>query len=175
MTEKQAELEGLAAQAEVLEISFNTLLLSTLSAEHFPSLSYAPYVRIDNRYYLFISELSDHTQHLMIEPKCSIMFIKDENESRNLFARERLIFSCEVEQVDRYSSFGTEVLDIMQIKLGETIGVLKQLGDFRLFQLSPISGRYVVGFGKAYDIDGETRGFSHIGADQLKSKTSDNK
>lgn len=170
MTEKQVELKNLAVQAEKLEASFNTLLLSTLDADQHPSLSYAPYVRIDNRYYLFISELSDHTQHLMARAQCSVMFIKDENESRNLFARERLIYRCQGKQIDRYSDFGTEVLDVMQSKLGETISVLKQLGDFRLFQLSPTSGRYVVGFGKAYNIEGETREFSHIGPDQVKSK-----
>lgn len=170
MTKKQVELNDLAAQAEELEVSFNTLLLSTLGAEEQPSLSYAPYVRIENRYYLFISELSDHTRHLIANSKCSVMFIKDEGESRNLFARERLIYLCHGEQIDRYSVFGTEVLEVMQSKLGETIGVLKQLGDFHLFQLSPVSGRYVVGFGKAYNIDSKTRGFSHIGADQLKPK-----
>lgn len=174
MTEKQVDLKSLAAQAETLEVSFNTLLLSTLGAEQHPSLSYAPYVRIGNRYYVFISELSDHTQHLIADSKCSIMFIKDESDSRNLFARERLIYSCQAEKIDRYSDFGAEVLGLMQEKLGETVGVLRQLGDFRLFQLSPTSGRYVVGFGKAYNINGQTRGFSHIGPDQLKPRLSKN-
>ena len=43
----------------------------------------------------------------------------------------------------------------MQTRLGEMIENLSQLGDFRLYRLNPVIGRYVKGFGQAFDVTGE--------------------
>lgn len=168
MTDSDQDLSRIQQQAETLETSFKTLSLSTLAAENQPAISYAPYVRIEGNYFIFVSELSEHTQHLMARPCCSIMFIEDEEKSRNLFARERLLYDCAVTEEDRYSEAGLSILDKLEEEQGQTVSMLKQLADFKLFRLSPIKGRYVVGFGKAYNIDGQTRTFSHIGPDQIK-------
>lgn len=168
MSNEDAELQQLQQDANALEASFNTLLLSTLSATGHPNLSYSPYLRQGDSYYVFISELAAHTQDLLANPACSVMFIRDESESRNLFARERLIFQCQAKMLERTSTAALEVLPLMQDKLGETMALLQQLGDFRLFKLRPQQGRYVVGFGKAYRVDGQTRSLSHIGPDNLK-------
>ncbi|WP_237701181.1 MULTISPECIES: hypothetical protein [Methylophaga] len=48
---------------------------------------------------------------------------------------------------------------------GDRIQNLSQLSDFKLFKLNPIGGRYVKGFGKAYQIDGGSlagEGLSHL-------------
>lgn len=170
MAIEAAELQRLQQDAEKLETSFKTLLLSTLNDAQQPALSYSPYVRQGNDYYVFISELAEHTQHLLARPECSIMFVKDEADSRNLFARERLILQCRATVMDKASVQGQQVLDQMQATLGETVALLRQLGDFRLFCLSPEQGRYVVGFGKAFLVNGETRELSHIDADKLQGK-----
>lgn len=44
----------------------------------------------------------------------------------------------------------------LQSRHGERISNLSQLSDFKLFRLHPQGGRYVKGFGKAYQIEGGT-------------------
>ena len=41
----------------------------------------------------------------------------------------------------------------MQEKFGETIELLRSLPDFHLLALTPVNGKYVAGFGKAYSIN----------------------
>ncbi|MFM6618927.1 MAG: HugZ family protein, partial [Dolichospermum sp.] len=38
---------------------------------------------------------------------------------------------------------------------GELISTLRSLPDFRIFQLTPKNGRFVIGFGAAYNISSD--------------------
>ena len=49
----------------------------------------------------------------------------------------------------------TEALDAMAAKLGDTLAVLRQLGDFHLIKLTPQTGQFIAGFGRAFEIDVE--------------------
>ncbi len=44
----------------------------------------------------------------------------------------------------------------MRKRHGERIDNLSQLKDFHLFRLQPVGGRYVKGFGRAYDFSGKS-------------------
>lgn len=139
-----------------------SLLLSTTSTTNTPEISYAPYVRDQpGVFYIYISELASHTINLLANPQASIMFIQDESEAKNQFARERVIFQCTAVQVDRSSPQFHAKLAALQEKFGDTVALLRSLSDFHLFELSAINGRYIAGFGKAYNIDIKN---SHISA-----------
>jgi heme iron utilization protein len=134
--------------------SQQTLLLSTASITGIPDISYAPFVRDEaGSFYVFISELAAHTDNLLTNPQVSVMFVRPESESNNLFARERAIFDCSVKEIERNDDCYSTQLKALQTKFGEIVGVLRSLSDFHLFALSPISGRYVAGFGQAYTIN----------------------
>ncbi len=147
LTEKAKSLQSLLASQQ-------TLLLSTSSTAGIPDLSYAPFVQDKaGCLYIFVSELATHTANLQNNPRASVMFIRAESESSNLFARERAIFDCHCREVDQNEPLYSTQLKALQDKFGQVVSLLRTLTDFHLFALSPENGRYVLGFGQAYSIN----------------------
>ncbi|MDD5410668.1 MAG: pyridoxamine 5'-phosphate oxidase family protein [Methylobacter sp.] len=147
LTERAIDLQELLATQQ-------TLLLSTASASCVPDVSYAPFVRDQaGCFYIFVSELATHTANLLNNPQASVMFIRQESEARNLFARERAVFNCTVKELKPDETTYTTQLLALQDKFGEVVSLLRSLTDFHLFALCPESGRYVAGFGQAYTIN----------------------
>lgn len=131
-----------------------TLLLSTASADGTPDISYAPFVRDPSgSFIIYVSELASHTRNLLYNPQASLMFIRPETESSNLFARERAVLSCTAEKVLRENAAYSPSLQALELQFGQIINLLSSLNDFHLFRLCPRSGRYVVGFGQAFNIN----------------------
>ena len=156
LTEKSQQLESLVTSQQ-------TLLLSTSSVNGVPDLSYAPYIRdINGYFYIFVSELATHTANLQHNPRASIMFIRSESDSKNLFARERAIFDCICWEVERNNLLYSNQLHTLQEKFGEVVSLLRNLNDFHLFALSPENGRYVLGFGQAYIINIQDNSLSPV-------------
>ncbi len=148
------ELEALSLNYQELVASPQTLMLSTASLDGMPDISYTPFVRSpDGAFYIFVSKLTNHTVNLLNNPRASLLFIKPEAESPNLFARERAILNCHARKIERAESLYNEQLTALQDKFGNVVGLLRTLPDFHLFALQPTGGRYVVGFGRAFTID----------------------
>ena len=157
MTETSTpELEEFTRRYHKLILSSQTLTLSTASALGVPDISYAPFVRDQaGVFYIYVSELASHTTNLLNNPLAAILFIRSEAESRNLFARERVVLSCRVKEIMPDELIYTNQLQALQDKFGEVVSVLRSLSDFHLFALHPESGRYVFGFGKAFNINSQ--------------------
>ncbi|MGZ4968188.1 MAG: HugZ family pyridoxamine 5'-phosphate oxidase [Methylobacter sp.] len=151
------DTENLSEKTKSLQdllVSQQTLLLSTASESSAPDISVAPFVRDQaGCFYIFISDLATHTANLLNNPQASIMFIRPESESNNLFARERAVFNCKSKEIGRNEQLYTTQLQAFEDKFGGVVSVLKTLTDFHLFALCPESGRYVMGFGQAYAIN----------------------
>ncbi|MGB0942386.1 MAG: HugZ family protein [Marinomonas sp.] len=130
-----------------------SLMLSTSNEAGLPHASYAPFAIHENELLIFISQLAAHTQHLLMTPKAGVLMIEDESLSQDVFARTRLSYQVKVEAVDREDAFWPQGIALLKDKLGDRIDLLSQLGDFVLFRLSPIEGRFVKGFGRAYEIN----------------------
>jgi len=132
-----------------------TLQLSTLTAEGKPNGSYSPFVTDEKgNFYIFVSQLASHTQDLLANPEVSILLIQDEAETRQIFARQRISYQCDVEIVTEESSDYIPMLDALQERFGNVVELLRSLPDFSLFRLQPYKGQYVKGFGKAYKLIG---------------------
>ncbi len=137
-----------------LILSQQTLLLSTVSVQGQPESSYAPYVRDQQgNFYIFVSELAAHTKNMLNHQVASIMFIRSEHENPNLFARERVIFNCSVEEIEQENEYYAQQLSEMKEKFGGTVDLLASLSDFHLLALTPLNGRYIAGFGQAFNIN----------------------
>lgn len=163
LTERATALQKLLASQQ-------TLLLSTASTTGIPGISYAPFVRDGQGcFYILISELAVHTDNLLSNPQASVMFVRPESESNNLFARERAIFGCTVKEIGRSDDIYQAQLMAMQDQFGEIVGVLRSLSDFHLFALSPESGRHVAGFGQAYTINVKDGSLSPLRKSHQKS------
>ena len=136
--------------------SVKTLQLSTLTSEGKPYASYSPFVEDElGNFYIFVSQLAGHTQNLLENPQASILLIQDEVEARQIFARKRLSYQCDVEAVSPEDSNYNLTLDSMEKRFGNVVELLRSLPDFILFKLTPYQGQYVKGFGKAYKLTGE--------------------
>ena len=140
------------AYASLLQ-SCSTLQLATLSPDNQPEASYAPYIYVDGRYYIFVSELASHTQNILHDPNVSLMLIESEADARNLFARKRFSAQCLAIEISREADSYVSLLDQLEQRFGSTIGMLRTLPDFHLFELQPQQGRLVIGFGKAFELD----------------------
>ncbi|NOT85172.1 MAG: HugZ family protein [Methylococcaceae bacterium] len=149
-----AELSDLSRQYQDLLLSQQTLLLSTVSEQGLPEISYAPFIRDEAGYFnIYISELASHTRNLLKNPQASILFIRPEAVSNNLFARERAVIACTAKKILRDDDSYFSRLQALQEKFGEVINLLSSLNDFHLFALCPESARYVVGFGRAFNVN----------------------
>ncbi len=131
-----------------------TLLLATVSSHAEPECSYAPFVTDEHKvFYIFVSELATHTKNMIDTQKASILFIKPEQETKNFFVRERVIFDCTISEIQQDDELYDRQLGLMNDQFGETVELLRNLPDFHLLALTPIKGRYIAGFGKAFMID----------------------
>ncbi|WP_207062830.1 HugZ family protein [Motiliproteus sp. SC1-56] len=149
---REEEIAVQEKACRALVSSFDTLLLSTLDQEGAPELSYAPFVEgADGVFWIYISALAAHTRNLRKDARCAVLFIRDERQSRNLFARERLSLQCRAEIEDVKGAAGAAMVKALEARHGETVSLLRSLPDFQLFRLTPKQGRYVVGFGRAFE------------------------
>ncbi len=133
---------------------FQSVVLATVSADGIPQASYAPCViDADRTIYIFVSGLSAHTQNLAASGKVSALFVQDEAQTTQMFARKRLSYSCKASLLDRESEEWGAIAQKFETRFGNIVELMMGLPDFRIFQLRPLSGRFVIGFGAAYDID----------------------
>jgi hypothetical protein len=131
-----------------------SLMLSTVTPEGQPQASYTPFVMEGDRvFYVFVSGLSNHTQNLKSTGKAGILLIEDEAQTQQIFARQRLMYDCAVDLIDRHDPQWAGHADKFKTRFGNLIDMLRQLPDFQIFRLTPQSGRFVVGFGAAYEVD----------------------
>ena len=148
------------SQEKVLQIyqsfpgQFGSVVLGTASSEGMPQASYAPCVMDDDKnIYVFVSGLSAHTQNLTATGQASALFVEDESKTQQLFARKRLSYDCKAILLDRDDEAWGAIAQKFLSRFGNIVEVMMGLPDFRIFQLKPQSGRFVLGFGKAYTVD----------------------
>jgi len=153
---------------EELRESLKTIQLATLDSDGQPQASYAPYVRVEGKYYLYLSDLAKHAANLIANRSVGLLLIESEENCRNLFARRRIVLQGEARTIERDSSLFTQVLAEFKGQFGGIIKVIEPLQDFHLFQVTPISGRFVRGFAEAFEMSGPgLEVIEHIGADKL--------
>ena len=148
LTAKQLQQEAMDFRSR-----FKTILLATTNAEGIADASYSPCTTDESgSICIFVSELAQHTKNLFANLHASLMFIADESDSRNLFARKRLVLSADAEALPRENSDWVDIMARMKDAHGGTIDLLASLPDFHLFRFKVREGTYVRGFGQAFSI-----------------------
>ncbi|MBW4646295.1 MAG: pyridoxamine 5'-phosphate oxidase family protein [Goleter apudmare HA4340-LM2] len=151
-----SEIDKVQSEYESFLPRFKSAIISTVSEQGIPNASYAPFVSDESKnIYIYVSGLAKHTQNLYANPHVSVLLIEDESQSKQIFARRRLNFDCTATLIERDTNHWLTIVDQFQARFGEIIGVLRDLPDFRIFQLTPDAGRFVIGFGAAYHINGD--------------------
>jgi putative heme iron utilization protein len=152
-TAMQTRLSG-----EVLELinARRSLQLATLCEDGSPYASYAPYAVGDDCLYVLVSDIAVHGLNLARDGRASVLVIEDEDGAGELFARIRVNYRVRAEQIAPDSKAWHDGVARLADRHGERPRKLSELADFRLFRLTPLGGRYVKGFGRAYDLAGNT-------------------
>ena len=144
------------AEYEKFPEEFNSIIISTVNKQGIPHASYAPFIMYNNKnIYIYVSGLATHTQNIHNHPFVSVLFIDDEIKTKQIFARRRLNFDCTTTLITRETEKWQEIVDKFEIRFGELISTLRSLPDFRILQLTPNTGRFVIGFGTAYNISSD--------------------
>ena len=152
--------------------SFQSTLLGTVDTDGRPDVSYAPVVNMDEAFYLLVSELSAHTGNMRRQGSAALLFIEDERDAAQIYARRRLSFSCRAQACDRDGETWKRLIPLFRDQFGPVIETLANLQDFFLFHLIPEHGRWVTGFGKAFRFKGiRFEDAEHLGPDQLKPRS----
>ncbi len=178
MPDTAIDLESIREEYIHFPEEFNSVMMATISADGHPDASYAVYVFQDSAYYVYISELARHTENLIHSGKVSLLFIENEEQAQNLFARQRMTLECSANEVERDSEHFNRILDLFEQRFGTIIQMLRSLTDFHLFRIEPNSGSYVRGFAQAYKLYGEGLRQIHLINDKghrAKDKETQNK
>lgn len=136
--------------------SRKSLQLATMNEDKTPYASYAPFALGDECLYVLLSEIAVHAKNLQHSPNASVLIIQDEDNSDELFARLRVHYSVQAEQLELNSEDGIVGINMLAARHGERINVLSELSDFKLFKLTPESGLFIKGFGRAFQINGHS-------------------
>ncbi|MDO7252443.1 HugZ family heme oxygenase [Helicobacter cappadocius] len=141
----------------------NTIIISSLNSSGEVVCSYAPLLKCEGKYYIYVSEVAEHYGSLRENPdNLEIMFIEDESKAKSVILRKRLRYRARAKFIERGSEFD-KIFDSFIGEVGESGGIktIRDMMDFHLIHLEFLKGRFVKGFGQAYDIiNGE---ISYIG------------
>ena len=69
-----------------------------------------------------------------------------------MYLRERLRYEMIATEIHRKKSLWPNGINALRTRHGALIDTLTTLSDFRLFLLTPNSGRIIFGFGQAYEL-----------------------
>lgn len=163
------QLEKIQAEYDKFPQDFASIIISTVNEKGIPNASYTPFVMDEfKNIYIYVSGLSSHTTNIQNHPYVSVLFIEDEAKADNIFARRRLNFDCTASLITRETEQWHQVVDNFQERFGDIIEMLRSLPDFRIFKLTPNQGRFVIGFGAAYNISGDNLNqIVHLNKDNL--------
>ncbi|MFC4602105.1 HugZ family protein [Rhodococcus kronopolitis] len=149
-----------------------TVVIATPDQNGDPFLSIAPFVVHDGALYVYVSEIAEHYAYLRDAQSVRVMIHGDEATSANIFGVERASFVCTAEQTtdDGHDGVFEKFAERTNAKL---VDLLRGL-DFHLFRLTPQAGRYVVGFGKAFEVSFDGSRFDHVVIDKKPAAAAGN-
>jgi len=136
--------------------NFRSLELSTIGEKGESQISYAPFVSDGKRnFYIYVSSLAGHSKNLLNDGRAGVMLIEGEEKVENIFARKRVIFDCIMIPVKEKTKEWEDIMIKFDNSAGQLMKLLRTLPDFRLLCLKAQSGKFIKGFGMAYEIYGQ--------------------
>lgn len=160
-THTEKRIKPVAPRVQELINASKSVILATVDAEGNPNSSYAPFVQVDQTFYILVSFMAKHTKNLADGRKTSVMFIEDESATKQIYARERLTIDATTSQIERDSEVWNAVVAKLRETHGKVVEVISEMGDFILIALQPVKGSYVNGFGSAYFVDANLEIIEH--------------
>ncbi|MCR8844246.1 pyridoxamine 5'-phosphate oxidase family protein [Paenibacillus sp. SC116] len=148
--------------------SCKSIVISSTNEQGVPFISYAPVVKYNEKLYIYISQISDHYYYVDSNEHIHVMMIADEAKSPNVFARERARWVCTTANLGNEGH--DDVFAQFDAAFGESMMKLLRGLDFSLFELTPVEGRYVVGFGQAFNVNLSGSMLEHVVVDRKEKE-----
>jgi len=147
-----AELKN---QCRQLLESCDALFLATIDDSETPMASFAPCWRDSRGYfYVMLSDLAEHTGNLRNRPAASCLVLGPNSD--DAFSRPRVTLKLNAEFLQRSDPDYQPALDGLTHRHGETMEILRDLADFHLIRLKPVSGTLIGGFATTLMIGPDT-------------------
>ncbi len=160
--EDQKKVKPKTPKIEELIENTKSVILATIDADGNPVASYAPFAHLDGSFQILVSFMAKHTKNLRDQKKVSVMLIEDESAHKQIYARNRLTMECEPVLVENGSDFFNRSVAGLEKRHGNIVKMLSELNDFVLFDLKPMKGSYVNGFGSAYSVNSDLSINEHV-------------
>ena len=138
--------------------SRKSLMLSSITEDGEPYASYAPFALTEEQdgFYVLLSTIAVHAKNLLAHAKAAVLIVEDEDSAKELFARLRATYHVAAEHIAHGTEGFEKGVQALEARHGERSRNLSELSDFHMFKLTPNSGRYVTGFGRAYMLAGDS-------------------
>lgn len=136
-----------------------TVSLGTISHDNRPWTSTSPYLVVENTAYIYISSIAEHYPNLKNNPHISLMVVDDVAKAMNPFILKRATFKAEAQELqDIPESLWEQWKARFDPDLLENF---RQMG-FHMFEIPLKTGRFVTGYGKAFDITWEDGAWKQV-------------
>jgi putative heme iron utilization protein len=127
--------------------------LATVDANGSPTLSYVPFAFTGAAFGMVASRLAAHTANLAARRPASILFVADDVQLRDAYARPRLSIAVDASPAPPESELAEAIWSGLEIRQGPTVRALRDLPDFAPIALAPVDARLVLGFAATHDFD----------------------
>lgn len=134
----------------ILEGNYEISVLGTNGKDNFPFLSKIIPMYKNNKLYLLISDLSEHTQNIVLNHNVSIYFsLKELNKTKSNNPRLTINGIIKKHVLKKKDKEFIDLLNTYQ-KIENGSKMWGMFTDFNFYSLIPKRALYIEGFGKAY-------------------------
>ncbi|GAD17944.1 HugZ family heme oxygenase [Helicobacter fennelliae] len=153
--EQTYNVQSVAKEVKEFAKSFGSVVLASLNIKGEVLATYAPVIHFDDKFFIYISEVSEHYESIKTNPEnIEMMFLEDESKAKSVILRKRLRYRVQARFVERDSQEFNAVFEqfIAQSGGGGGIKTIRNMTDFHMIELITKKGRFVKGFGQAYEL-----------------------
>ena len=138
---------------KILEGNYEISVLGTNGKDNFPFLSKIIPMYKNDKLYLLISDLSEHTKNINLNQYVSIYFsLKELNKTKSNNPRLTINGILKKHDLNKNDTVFLDLLESYQ-KIENGSKMWGMFTDFNFYSLSPKRALYIEGFGKAYQKD----------------------
>jgi putative heme iron utilization protein len=134
----------------IIEGDYEISILGTLGQEGYPFLSKIQPMYDNNKIYILISDLSEHTQNIISNKKVSFYFSMKEINNTKL-NNPRLTLNGEISKLELNKN-NSKYIDLLKKyeKIEKGSKMWGMFSDFNFYLFTPYRALFIEGFGKAY-------------------------
>ena len=137
----------------ILEGNYEISVLGTNGKDNFPFLSKIIPMYKNDKLYLLISDLSEHTKNIILNQYVSIYFsLKELNKTKSNNPRLTINGILKKHDLNKNDTVFLDLLESYQ-KIENGSKMWGMFTDFNFYSLIPKRALYIEGFGKAYQKD----------------------